>query len=56
LPTAIGFTAFLLFLSSVAKTLNVAEKTEIWNSCEYQFNVKIWKKLEKKFDNKILQI
>ena len=28
---------------SVAKILSVAAKTEIWNSCEYQFHAKIWK-------------
>jgi len=27
----------------VAKILSVAAKTEIWNSCEHQFKVKIWK-------------
>jgi len=24
------------------KILSVLAKSEIWNSCEYQFNVKIW--------------
>ena len=35
---------------AVLRTLSVAAKTEILNSCEYQFNVKIWKlwKLENK--------
>jgi len=46
---AIGFTAFLRFLTDMRCYENflalsrVSAKTEIWNSCEYQFNVKIWK-------------
>jgi len=44
-PTTIGFTVFLCFLTDMrcCENLSVAEKTEIWNSCEYQSNVKIWK-------------
>ena len=39
--TAIGFTAFLRFLSDMQCCVNsVSAKTEIWNSYEYQFNVK----------------
>jgi len=33
----------------------VTAKTEIWNSCEYQFNVKLWilwKTWKYKLDNK----
>jgi len=42
---AFGFTAFLRFLTDMrcCKILSVSAKMEIWNSCEYQFNVKIWK-------------
>jgi len=38
--TAIGFTVFLRFLTDMRWCENsVSAKTEIWNSCEYQFNV-----------------
>ena len=42
--TALGFTAFLCFLTNMQCCKNsMSAKTDIWNSCEYQFNVKIWK-------------
>jgi len=41
--TAIGFTAFPHFPTDMRCCENVAAKAEIWNSCEYQLNVKIWK-------------
>ena len=40
---------------AVLQKLSVAAKKEIWNSCEYQFNVKIWK-LRKTWKYKNLRI
>ena len=38
-----GLSAFSNRHAVLRKLLSVAAETEIWNSCEYQFNVKIWK-------------
>jgi len=38
-----GLSAFSNRHAVLHKLLSVSAKTEIWNSCEYQFNVKIWK-------------
>jgi len=51
-----GLSAFSNRHAVLRKLLSVSAKTEIWNSCEYQFDVKIWKLCKtwkyKKIDSK----